>query len=417
MLGLEEIQNETARYVTDLNNLLDFSDLTIQRNQVIIGIFDSLKKVIVATFSAQKLTSHLRDRKNKGTFNSQLERFETLFQFTNSVVHAVGRYSQEIQQHFIPKLKEMSTAQQQHVTDTRQKMKAVKANEDAGVTSIKALQTQVQQIHSSIVDSKVRANSIDMQLINEYRNIGVEYRKAAEEMNALHRQTIDELRVLIDVIKGSLVTRETLLKSFILSAYPILLQIIYSCEDIEKKFNVRADSWVDDFREFVLKNGIVRTSLPATKFVPFKFSFDDPILGKQLTMGDSGRDAVIPISLAEVVHETLADPENSAELSLKSGDRVYTFEPIQNGGWIFVQTVEGGRRGFAPAAALKNLQNERHAVFTKEAQLRVTETSSVCPAGTLLFVDERNEENGTLVCEGGSTEPVHIFQEHIINLS
>ena len=151
MLGLEEIQNETARYVTDLNNLLDFSDLTIQRNQVIIGIFDSLKKVIVATFSAQKLTSHLRDRKNKGTFNSQLERFETLFQFTNSVVHAVGRYSQEIQQHFIPKLKEMSTAQQQHVTDTRQKMKAVKANEDAGVTSIKALQTQVQQIHSSIV--------------------------------------------------------------------------------------------------------------------------------------------------------------------------------------------------------------------------------------------------------------------------
>ena len=418
MFGLEEIESETKKYVTDLNNLLDFSDLTIQRNQVIIGIFDALKKAILANFSVQKLTSQLHNRKDKGTFNSQLQRFQILFDFTTSIVRSVGRYSQEIQENFIPKLREMSASQQQQVNDIRQKMKTATTKESTGVASLKTVQAQVQQIHDAIVDAKTRTQSIDMKLVKDYRAAGVEYRKAAQAMNDLHRETVDDLKVLIDNVKGSLVTREAHLKSFMLSAHPIMLHIIDSCEQLEKAFNVKADSWADDFHEFIVKNGIVRTSLPITRFVPFQFSFEDSILGKQMTMADSGRDAVIPVSLAEVVHETHENPENPSELAVKVGEHVYTYEPIrENGDWIFVQTVDGSRRGFVPSGALKSMQNDRQTVFTKEAQLRVTETSSVCPAGALLFVNERNEEEGVLVCEGSSGEPIRLCEEHIINLS
>ncbi len=416
MFDLDLIVEDTEKYVKDLNSLLDFSDLTVQRNESVSEILDVLKRLLNTCFTDCTRQSQFRRITNRGTFWKQFERFEDLFGLADFMVRSLANYSREIERGFIPRMKEMSCEQGKAAAEIRSKLKSLRVSENGKVNSVKEVQAKVAALHSKIANEKRRTKTISAQSISNYRAIASDYRKEISELNRTHVETVEEIKILMNVMKGRLITREAHLKSFILSVYPLMLQIMEHCEAAENNFKQKQNAWLTGFRRFIAENGIVRTSLTATKFTPFNFSFANPTLARPLAICDVGRDCIIPLATAEIAHEVLENPRNPTELACAVGDRVYIFEPIrEDGAWIYAETSDRKRKGFVPSASLKLIEDERKVVFTKEAQIPVNDECSTCELGVMLHVKEE-KENGLLCCEAINGDQVSLYSEHTIDL-
>jgi hypothetical protein len=103
---------------------------------------------------------------------------------------------------------------------------------------------------------------------------------------------------------------------------------------------------------------------------------------------------VIPVAVAVATRGF--DAGGAFELSVAGGERLRLFEPLDGGGWVFVESADERRQGFVPAAVLEAVAGRT--VWAPAAQLALEDGQPSFGSGELLVVTA--EDGQVLVCQG-----------------
>ncbi|KAH0801883.1 Variant SH3 domain containing protein [Histomonas meleagridis] len=198
--------------------------------------------------------------------------------------------------------------------------------------------------------------------------------------------------------------KETCLKSMIFIIHPFVSKLIHPLENITKKSGETNSNWESEFLLFARIHKISRTSLHKIQFVPFQFTFQDPLL-KPPPFTTRINEVNVPLYIGIVKHDFEAKKKN--ELSVKKGERIYLYErPIDL--WILASKIDSNEFKYVPLKAIEI--PETPLMFTVLPQIAKNEDEMTVRAGELLFVKEKYENSDYVLCEDikGNVKKVHI---------
>lgn len=398
MTSYDELQLETEKYIDQLEEVLDFSDFLILRNNHMINIYGSLKKSIGEFVSQDSLVEKINNLETKGTFGKQIELFKETLSVVDRCMRGYLFYGQEISENIVPRLHEITSEQRTTASDIRHKVHTGKHTEATKIASVSAAHSKVIGIQQKMIASKEKVGTISTTLLGQYCSAASEYKEAVTDLNQFHNEFIETLENLTEIMKGKLMTREAHLKSFMLSSYPVIKESVQHCQLLQSYTSDFTNTWSRDFLDAMESTGVVRTSPVREEFKQWTFSFDDQMLNKAI-LRPQRSNVVIPVSFAEATRQF--DGENDNELSVKVGDRLYIYEQLQADKWVFAETADK-RRGYVPSAVLKDLGNGCDTVFTAAPRLG----DSPFPTGSLFIVKERTSD--CVLCENIAGEEIKV---------
>lgn len=336
---------------------------------------------------ASAFSEHL----SKGSLGHQLANLQSLFALGDSLISSSHEAARLITTVVIPTLSDLISEQQKAGNQVKVPFEAARVAEQAVLSNARASAARLSALQAALEQQNTAAPPA---AVVEFAAAVRAHRALIADLNAKHREFVAAAKATTDRLASTLVGRQSHLRSLLLNFHPILAEVIDAIAAARDSIRESgASTFGADFRAFALKHGIVRTSVVNEDFQPYAFSFEEANLPPPPPTACAS-DRVIPIAIA-VVTAAFAGADAS-ELSVEEGERLYLFESLEGGGWVFVASADEKRRGFVPAAVLRVI--EGRTVFAAAAQLALEEGQPSFGSGELLVVTA--EEGPLLVCQG-----------------